>query len=117
VNENLSLNLKIFCNRNAVMLSGIPMNNHKWMIHVYSSTVVICDKYLNPKTKVRLPDLLQELQLRDICSKCCGITVHVGRYILLLLAVIHKHPGSAPYIISTLRCSITTRTSKSGNLT
>ena len=35
----------------AVMLSGIPMNNHNWMIHVCSSTVVNCANYLSPKTK------------------------------------------------------------------
>jgi hypothetical protein len=33
------------------MLSGIPMNNHKWMIHVCSSTIVNCANYLSPKTK------------------------------------------------------------------
>ena len=33
------------------MLSGITMNNHKWMIHVCSSTVVNCANYLSPKTK------------------------------------------------------------------
>ena len=60
--------------------------------------------------QVKLPDLLQELQLRHIWNKWCGITVHVGRYIYLLLAVIYKYPGSAPYVISALRGSITTRT-------
>ena len=33
------------------MLSGIPMNNHNWMIHVCSSTIVNCANYLSPKTK------------------------------------------------------------------
>ena len=35
----------------ADMLSGITMNNHKWKIHVCSSTVVNCAYYLSPKTK------------------------------------------------------------------
>ena len=34
----------------ADMLSGITMNNHKWKIHVCSSTVVNCANYLSPKT-------------------------------------------------------------------